>query len=81
MGKVRSLKNLPKRKVTIEDILWRDDLDSAMQDTLDDMDGFTELLIIGTNQEGEICWRHSSMALSRLIYVMKVVENALLNKE
>ena len=30
---------------------------------------------------GGIEWRHSNMNLSRLIYIMEVVKNALLNNE
>ena len=42
---------------------------------------YKELLVIAVNEDKTISWRHSGMPISRLIYVMAVGKNNLLNND
>ena len=80
MNKIKNLGKMPKRKVTIDDVLWRDDIDSTIKDVIEKREDFTELLCIGVTND-EIWWRHSNMLESRIVYLAEVVKNCILNKE
>lgn len=81
MKRVRNLSKLPARKVTIDDILYRADIDGVLVDTNKDKENFTEILVIATNFDNTIYWRHSGMIASRLLYLMEVVKHSELSKE
>lgn len=77
MKRVRSLEKLPKRKVTVDDILGCEDIMSVIGDLEKDHLDFNEILVIASTEDG-LQWRHSGMSLSRLIYVMEKVKSSLL---
>ncbi len=81
MKKVRNLSKMPTRKVTIDDVLFRDDIDSVLSDINEDKEDFEELLVIALNKDDEVMWRHSGLKLSRIIYLMELVKNCLLNEK
>ena len=80
MAKVRKLDKLPKRKVTIDDILDRGEIAAAVADTVEaapNMDEFFAIYVQGD----EICWRHSGLRTSRLVYLLELVKKAILEAE
>lgn len=79
--KVRNLSKMPQRKVTIDDVLYRADIDGVLADINKDKEELSEILVIASNSDNEILWRYSGIPLSWLIYLMEVVKNALLNDE
>lgn len=80
MPKLKRLDKLPKRKVTIDEVLDREDVTAAVADTVEaapDMDEFFAISVQG----GDVCWRHSGLRESRLIYLLELVKKAILDKE
>ncbi|KKN21271.1 hypothetical protein LCGC14_0927020 [marine sediment metagenome] len=78
--KVKNLNKLPKRKITVNDIIISEDIKDAVDDFNDMKSSFRELLFISVDDEGFVCWRHSDMSLSRMIYVMEIVKKNLLEE-
>lgn len=78
--KVRRLDKLPKRQVTVDDILDRSDVVDAIQDVLDERDNIDEFIGI-TVTDGSVCWRISSMSVARLDYLLDVVKNCILKDD
>ena len=77
-AKIKNLSNLPKRKVTVEDILYREDIEVVLADINKDKESYTELLAITACDDGTIQWRHSNLPDSRMIYMMEIVKKDLL---
>ena len=77
--KIKRLDKLPKRKVTVEEILGYDDITQCISGIVEIKDSIDELLIC--YREGDaIHWQTSCMPLSRVIYMLEVTKNALLNE-
>ncbi len=81
MTKIKNLERMPRRKVTIDDVLWRDDIDSTIKDVIEGKENFTELICIGVTSDNKIWWRHSGMLESRIIYVTEVVKHCVLGRD
>ncbi len=78
MPKIRRLDKLPKRKVTIDELLDRDEIISAIDDVIADKDDMDEFMGIYV-KDGSIYWRCSGLSVSRQIYLMEGVRFSLLD--
>ena len=76
---IKDLGKLPKRRVSVDEVLGLDNMND-LRAWLEEMksDAFDAVLIIGL-EDGNLTWRTTGMPLSRLIYLLRVVENAELN--
>ncbi len=81
MSKVRDLSKMPKRKVTVEDVLHREDIESVLADMVKDKEEYNEILAIAGRSDGTIMWRHSGMTTSRMIYFMELLKTILLEEK
>jgi hypothetical protein len=77
--KIRRLDKLPKRKVTIEELLDLIDTHDAVDILLSEKDTLDELLVIYT-KEHEINWVTNGMTSSRMLWIIETVKTALLNE-
>jgi hypothetical protein len=75
--KIRRLDKLPKRKVTVDELLDRADIQEIKEElqTLD-----TDELLVIYSQGEKISWR-SNMTISRLVYLIEVIKKALLEDD
>ena len=80
MTKIRRLDKLPKRKVTVDDLLDRDNITRAIDGIAEEVPDIDEFIGIFT-RDGNICWRSSGLPVSRTIYLMEMVKNILLNEQ
>ena len=76
---IKDLGKLPKRKVKVDELLELDDfnelaawLDEVRLDVL-------EAMVIVTLGDGNVAWKTTGIPLSRIIYLMRLVENEELN--
>ena len=80
MPKIRRLDKLPKRKVTIEELLDREETTDAFEDALAVKDDIGDLLIIWSD-DGHITWRTNGLKISRTIYLMELIKNRMLSED
>lgn len=77
MPKLRRLDKLPRRKVTVDDLLDRNDLVDALDDLVEEkgnMDEFIGLWIT----DGTIYWSTSPMTKARMNYLLDMCKTSLL---
>ncbi len=77
---ITRLDKLPKRKITVDELLGRQDITKILTETLEKRNDIDELLVIYTDNGKGINWCSSKAATSRLIYVMEIVKRALLDE-
>lgn len=80
MPKLHRLDKLPKRKVTIDDLLDRNELVDALAELVgekDNMDEFVGLWVA----DGKINWITSGMTIARLNYLLDICKLSLLGEE
>ena len=80
MPKVRRLDKLPKRKVTIEEILDREEITDTFEDAISDKDAIGDLLIIWSDGKS-ITWRTNDLSIGRIIYLMELIKNRILSED
>ncbi len=83
--KIKSLSKLPKRKVTISEILGRDEIVKILDEMSECSADIEELIIIYTtknkdniNCENTVNWGTSTMKMSRIIYCLESMKYSLL---
>ncbi len=76
--KIRNLDKLPKRKVTIDELLGLDEIKDILDELL--AENMSEVIVIWS-KEGEpfFSFRSNGIALSRLVYILESVKLSLFN--
>jgi len=74
MPKIRRLDKLPKRKVTIDEILDLTDKQEIIDILIENKDKIGEILVIYTI-DGEINWTSNGMVTSRFNYLLDRVKH------
>lgn len=80
MNKIRNLSKLPKRKVTVDELLELDNINDLLTHINNVKADISELVIIyttGTN----ILWNTAGTTASRLIYLLEHTKLLALNKD
>ena len=78
--KIKNISKLPKRKVTMEELLGKEEIKDVFDDVLDERDKTEEVLFIWGNGK-YIQWRSSGLSISRQIYIMEMVKYTLMKEE
>lgn len=80
MPKIRKLDKLPKRKVTVDDLLGLDDVNDVIQGIIENRFDIDEVVVIYTlKKEDGFHWHTNGMYNSRLIYMFESIKQDLLN--
>ena len=79
MPKIRRLDNLPKRKVTVDDILDRNELVDALEELISERDNMEEFVGLWV-ADGHINWITSGLSISRLNYLLDKCKMSLMEE-
>jgi ribosomal protein L2 len=78
--RIKRLDKLPKRKVTITDLLNLDDIQTVINDLEADKDRIAEVITIWANRDEDMFhFATNGLRESRIIYALESVKNAILN--
>ena len=77
MPRLKRLDRLPKRKVTVDDLLGRSDLVDAMNEFVEERDNMEEFVGLWV-ADGRILWITSNMSISRMNYLLDMCKQSLL---
>uniref|UniRef100_A0A6M3KBY5 Uncharacterized protein n=1 Tax=viral metagenome TaxID=1070528 RepID=A0A6M3KBY5_9ZZZZ len=76
--KPRKLDNLPKRKVTVDDLLEVDEVNSVLKDIVDEKYDIDELIVIYSKKRCEgFTYITNGMHHSRIVYMFEAVKQTL----
>ena len=82
MPKVKRLDKMPKRKVTVDDLLDTIDTTEIISNLSEWKQDIDEVLVVFTKRdENFISWRTNGMSIERQVYFLECIKYALLNKE
>ena len=76
---IRDLSKLPKRKVSVDDLLGFDNINDLIAWVNEEKPNILEAVVI-LSLDGQIAWKSTGLPLSRLIYLLKAVEHEELAK-
>ncbi len=77
--RVRNLNKLPKRKVTVDDLLGFDTIVDIAGDLVDDKENIEELVVIFTHRgENSVSWYGNGLSKSRISWLMDCVKCGLM---
>jgi hypothetical protein len=77
--KIRRLDKLPKRKVTVDELLDLADIQDIVNEILAARDEINDLFVIYTKGD-QIYWMSNGMKLSRSVYLLEVAKKGLLSE-
>lgn len=80
MHRIKSLGKLPKRKITIDNLLAKDDTITAINNFLEERDNIEDLLII-FSKDDHIQWITNGLTISQQVYLCEVLKHALFEGE
>lgn len=77
---IKRLGKLPKRKVTVDELLGQDDIKRAIDDLQNNINNIEELVIIYTERGSNdvVTWHNNFV--SRFIYLLEFAKNMCLNR-
>ncbi len=79
--RVKNLSKLPKRKVTVDDLLGFDTVVDIAGDLVDDKENIEELLVIYTHRnEDSVYWFGNGLSKSRKVWLMECVKHGLMDE-
>lgn len=79
MPKIRNLAKLPKRKVTVDDLLDRQGFADVIDEIIEDKDNMSCLLGIWITQDGKLCWHGTHMSKAYMVYLLDITKADLLD--
>ena len=78
--KVKNLSKLPKRKVTVDDLLGADRVVDTLEEIYEERHDLDEFIIIHTSRKHSgIAYQTNGMAESRIIYFLEAAKYSILD--
>lgn len=80
--RVKNLSKLPKRKVTVDDLLGFDTIVDIAGDIVDDKENIEELLVIYTHLDDDsVFYSANKVSSSRMVWLMERVKHGIMKDE